>query len=253
MSRQRIDVLAIAVLALVAGLSAGCGSSNLSLSRSPTTSSAPSAQASSSGRTDDRVADERCDERPPAGQLTQAPGGLSFRSGRVLIDVQEPAAVGAPGDVADPDADDPPGGGCHSFPKWGNDNPLAPPDSALFVFKSAGSNGVQIEAPISELVSRKDVTAQIGVVAEGRYFQAISCALTMTSFTEDSAAGSFTCPDAVLVQANPFLPDDSVDPTDQVPETEVPTTPLPPIGIPGTVAPDAASTAVLSGWFELSR
>ncbi|GGF33273.1 hypothetical protein [Williamsia phyllosphaerae] len=209
--------------------------------------SAPSSPA----RTDDRVAEERCTEKPPAGQLTQAPGGVSFRTGRVFVDVAR-LAPAAPGEVADPDPDTDAtsGDGCHEFPKWGNDDPLVPPDSALFVFKSEGKNGVQIEAPIAELVSRRDVTAQIGVVAEGRYFQAISCALTMSSFTEDSAAGSFTCPNAVLVQANPFRPDDAIDPTDQSPE---PQAPIPPIGVPGTVAPDAASTAVLSGWFELSR
>jgi len=55
------------------------------------------------------------------------------------------------------------------------------------------------------------------------------------------------------VQANPFLPDDAVDPTDQLPEPQAPVTPLPPVRAPGIVAPDAAATAVLSGWFELRR
>lgn len=253
MSRQRIDRLPLVALALVVAVATGCASATTGTSRPPArvnTSSAPT--STSPTRTDDRVADERCTDKPPTGQLTQAPGGILFRTGRVFVDVARLAPAAAPGNVADPDpdTDDTSGDGCHAFPKWGNDDPLVPPDSALFVFKSAGTNGVQIEAPIAELVLRRDVTAQIGVVAEGRYFQAISCALTMSSFTEDTAAGSFTCPNAVLVQGNPFRPDDAIDPTDQLPE---PQAPLPPIGIPGTVAPDAASTAVLSGWFELRR
>lgn len=176
-----------------------------------------------------------------------------FRTGRVFVDVARVVPVVAPGVVTVPDTGSTAGEGCHEFPKWGNDDPLVPPDSALFVFKNAGTDGVQIEAPIAELVSRRDVTAQIGVVADNRYFQAISCALTMSSFTEVGAAGSFTCPNAVLVQANPFRPDDTIDPTDQSPEPQTASVPPPPIGVPGTVAPDTTPTAVLSGWFELSR
>lgn len=133
-----------------------------------------------------------------------------------------------------------------------------PPDSLLFVFKDAGTGGAQIEFLISELTGgllppvgatrptvgplTRPINAQIGVSINGVYHHSSACQLSVTGMSGELAAGSFTCPAATRVDANPLAPDDDV-PHD-LDESST------------TKRPDAegnsTDTVALSGWFQLT-
>ncbi|MHC3004736.1 hypothetical protein [Gordonia sp. GN26] len=238
---------AVSAVSAAALLMSGCAANPAPAPTSTSTAPTPTARPIDSAK---------CAEKPPQGKVDRGGHGLTFRSGEIRIAIIEPAApttgLPAAGSSKSPDE----ATSCYEFKRWGPEQPDVPPDSLLFVFKGIGTDGAQIEFPISELTGgtvppagggprptagplTKPINAQIGVSVDGVYHQSSACQLSITGMSGKLAAGSFTCPDASRVDANPFAPDDDV----AYDTDESSTSPKPDAGTPPTV--------VLSGRFQL--
>ncbi|MEO9330477.1 hypothetical protein [Gordonia aurantiaca] len=239
---------ALASMSAVAVLATGCGGGD-------TPSNAASSSATSTPASAP-IDPEECTRKPPQGHVDRSGQNLRFSSGGIRIAISDaPPPPGSPGGTATPQ----PGteARCYEFGRWGPPQPDVPPDSLLFVFKGTGTDGAQIEFVISELTGgivppagggprptagplTKPINAQIGVSVNGVYHHSPACQLAVTAMSGQLAAGSFTCPTATRVDANPFAPDDDV-PFDV---DESSTTPQPDPGA-------RTGTVLLTGWFEL--
>ncbi|WP_232719268.1 hypothetical protein [Gordonia metallireducens] len=238
---------AVSAVSAAALLMSGCAANPAPAPTSTSTAPTPTARPIDSAK---------CAEKPPQGKVDRGGHGLTFRSGEIRIAIIEPAApttgLPAAGSSKSPDE----ATSCYEFKRWGPEQPDVPPDSLLFVFKGIGTDGAQIEFPISELTGgtvppagggprptagplTKPINAQIGVSVDGVYHQSSACQLSITGMSGKLAAGSFTCPEASRVDANPFAPDDDV----AYDTDESSTSPKPDAGTPPTV--------VLSGRFQL--
>lgn len=239
---------ALAAVSAAALLMSGCASNPAPAPTSTSTAPTPTAHP---------IDPAKCAEKPPQGKVDRGGHGLTFRSGDIRIAITEPAPTtsGLPAAGSAPSADN--ATSCYEFKRWGPEQPDVPPDSLLFVFKGIGTDGAQIEFPVSELTGgtvppagggprptagplTKPINAQIGISVDGVYHQSSACQLSITGMTGKLAAGSFTCPEASRVDANPFAPDDDV----AYDADESSTSPEPDAGTPPTV--------VLSGRFQLT-
>ncbi|MGP3708340.1 hypothetical protein [Gordonia paraffinivorans] len=250
----------LASVSAVAVLVGGCGADETPSAGSSATTTTPASRP---------VDPEACAQTPPQGSVDRSGQNLKFSTGSIRIAISQappppgspPGATtsatpkatesGAPGPDAEPESR------CYEFERWGPQQPDVPPDSLLFVFKGAGTDGAQIEFVISELTGGivppagggprptagpllRPINAQIGVSVDGVYHHSPACQLALTAMSGKLAAGSFTCPAATRVDANPFAPDDDVpfdaDESSAAPQPD-----------PGATA----DTVLLGGWFEL--
>lgn len=193
-----------------------------------------------------RVDDRRCDTPPSRGTVTRPQGPLRLTDGEVVVSVRRLPAAQAP--------DRTPGESgpsddvvCLRYPHRGPPDPVLPVDSVVLTFRDSGSDGVVVEMPLTDLVARPRLTAQVGVVVDGRHYQASTCSLETTDLSETRAAGVFTCPSAVLDETNPFAPSDDIAPSDRSPEPS----PDPGIAPPPTAVPTPVPSATLTGWYRL--
>ncbi|WP_083888944.1 hypothetical protein [Gordonia sp. KTR9] len=197
-----------------------------------------------------------CAEKPPQGSVDRSGQDFEFRHGDIKVAVGKTPADSGRGPAAGATPTDEPN--CYEFDRWGPSRPDVPPDSLLFVFKDAGTGGAQIEFLISELTGgllppvgatrptvgplTRPINAQIGVSINGVYHHSSACQLSVTGMSGELTAGSFTCPAATRVDANPLAPDDDV-PHD-LDESST------------TKRPDAEGNSTdpvaLSGWFQLT-
>ncbi|ATD70092.1 MULTISPECIES: hypothetical protein [Gordonia] len=199
----------------------------------------------------------KCAEKPLQGNVDRGGHGLDFRSGDIRIAITEQAATTAGLPAAGNRETSEEATTCYEFARWGPARPDVPPDSLLFVFKGTGTDGAQIEFPVSELTGgtvppagggprptagplTTPINAQIGVSVDGVYHQSSACRLSISGMSGKLAAGSFTCPEAARVDANPFAPDDDV----AYDTDESSTSRRPDAGTPSTV--------VLSGRFQVT-
>lgn len=248
--RPRTDTRVPIVLVACALLATACGST---AQRTDAPRPAPSsATPTAAGRVDDKL----CATAPPKGTLTKPQGPFRFTNGEVAVSVRRlppplapdrtPGESGAASNV-----------GCFRYPRWGPADPVLPVESAVMAFRDSATDGVLLEMSLPDLVSRPTLVGQVGVVIEGRHYQAATCSVETTELTETRAAGRFTCPSAVLTDTNPFAPDDDIAPSDRSPEPTT-TTPTPPPapGLPPTVPqPTTEATtpsATITGWYRLS-
>ncbi|SDU55968.1 hypothetical protein SAMN04488548_1342145 [Gordonia westfalica] len=239
---------ALAAVAAAALLLSGCAGDPTPAPVSTSTAPTPAARP---------IDPAKCAEKPPRGSVDRGGHGLDFRSGDIRIAITEPAGTttGLPAAGSGATSDD--ATSCYEFTRWGPSRPDVPPDSLLFVFKGTGTDGAQIEFPISELTGgtvppagggprptagplTKPINAQVGVSVDGVYHQSSACQLSISGMSGKLAAGSFTCPEASRVEANPFAPDDDV----AYDADEKSASPQPDAGTPPTV--------VLSGRFQLT-
>ncbi|WP_132993240.1 hypothetical protein [Gordonia zhaorongruii] len=193
------------------------------------------ARPSSTGRAE-RLALADCAKPAPSGTRDRSGYGLAYSTGAMQVAVE-------------------PEGGreqCVEFPRWGKPDVQVPPDTLLFTFSGGNGEGGQFEFAASALTGArvppvrgrprpkersldKPIAATVGVAIDGIYYTSRSCALTLTTIDEESAAGRFDCPDAIEQTANPF------DPSDDVPH-DVPAEPDHPV-----------RSATLSGRFDVQR
>ncbi|WP_299575696.1 hypothetical protein [uncultured Williamsia sp.] len=231
-------------------LATACGSTaqRTDAPRPESSSTAPIAVAG-------RVDEQQCATAPPKGELTKPQGPFRFSRGEVAVSVRRlppplapdrtPGESGAASTI-----------GCFRYPHWGPADPVLPVESVVMAFRDSATDGVLLEMSLPDFVSRPRLVGQVGVVIEGRHYQASSCSVETTVLTETRAAGLFTCPSAVLAETNPFAPDDDIAPSDRSPEptTQTPAPPAPP-GLPPTAPPPATETAApsatITGWYRL--
>ncbi|WP_238423300.1 hypothetical protein [Gordonia sp. 'Campus'] len=229
----------------VAALVVACGTDGGPSTPSTSSTPPPTAQP---------VDPANCTEKPPQGDIDRSGQGFLFQDGSIDIAVTRPSDTSGRGPGAGVTPTD--ATTCYEFERWGPAQPDVPPDSLLFVFKDAGAGGAQIEFLISELTGgllppvggarptvgplTKPVNAQIGVSVDGVYHHSSTCQLSVTAMSDQLAAGSFSCPTATRVDANPLAPDDDVSYDIDESSTKKP-------------APTSGPTAgvSLSGWFEL--
>lgn len=187
--------------------------------------------------------------------MTTPQGPFRFTTGEVAVSVRRlppPLAPNRTPGESGPSSDV----GCFRYPRWGPTDPVVPVESVVLAFRDSGVDGVILEMPLPDLVARPRLTGQVGVVIDGRHYQAATCQIETTELTDTRAGGVFTCPSAVLDETNPFAPDDDIAPSDRSPEPS--TTPPPPPaapGLPPTVPPPvtetAAPSATISGWYRV--
>ena len=249
--RPRTDARALIVLVACALLATACGSTAQRTDAPRPGTSSSTAPTIAAGR----VAEKLCATASPRGTLTKPQGPFRFTTGEVAVSVRRlppplapdrtPGESGAAADV-----------GCFRYPHWGPADPVLPVESVVMAFRDTGSDGVLLEMSLPDLVSRPTLVGQVGVVIEGRHYQATTCSVETTELTETRAAGRFTCPSAVLADTNPFAPDDDIAPSDRSPEPTT-TTPDPPPapGLPPTAPPTTTGTATpsatITGWYRL--
>ncbi|NMO00656.1 hypothetical protein HH308_05430 [Gordonia sp. TBRC 11910] len=226
------------------------------------------------------VADSECQQTPPTGTVDRTGSDLNFHSGEIRISLvptaTTPTTVPAPtpppvpvaptssaaatSSSAAPAA---PASQCFGYRRWGNSDPSVPPDSLLFAFKGDGSGGAQVSFFVGDLTGGgpppaggvrhvvpalvAPINAQVGVSANGTYYQATQCSLKITAMSSTRAAAFFQCPTATTSKANPFDPSDDVsyDSDETAASSAVPGAPQAPSETP--------RTALLSGWFSVSR
>ncbi|MFC9981549.1 hypothetical protein [Gordonia sp. NPDC127522] len=238
---------AVLMCAAVSWPVTACGSDAPPQSTPTTSAPAPTARP---------VDSTLCTEKPPQGNVDRSGQNFEFRHGNIKIAVANTPADSRRGPaVGATPADEP---NCYEFDRWGPARPDVPPDSLLFVFKDAGTGGAQIEFLISELTGgllppvgatrptvgplTRPINAQIGVSINGAYHHSSACQLSVSGMSGSLAAGSFTCPTATRVEANPLAPDDDVRyDLDESSTTKQPDS-------------DGNSTdsVSLSGWFQLT-
>ncbi|MFT4396074.1 hypothetical protein ACLTEW_14165 [Gordonia lacunae] len=246
-SRGRPVRAAVLMGAAVSALIAACGSDTPPQSTTTTSTPTPTARP---------VDSAICAEKPPQGSVDRSGQNFEFRHGNIKVAVTKTPADSGRGPAAGPTRTADPS--CYEFDRWGPIRPDVPPDSLLFVFKDAGAGGAQIEFLISELTGgllppvgatrptvgplTRPINAQIGVSINGVYHHSAACQLSVSGMSGTLAAGSFTCPTATRVDANPLAPDDDV-PYD-LDESST------------TKQPDAegnsTDSVALSGWFQLT-
>uniref|UniRef100_UPI003D92F973 hypothetical protein n=1 Tax=Gordonia sp. B7-2 TaxID=3420932 RepID=UPI003D92F973 len=247
-ARSRMRLFAALGVVVALGV-AGCGAET-------TDDAASSTAAPTTPATSRTLETDQCLAEAPQGRIDRAAHDLAFRKGFMRV------AVVGPDNTT-----------CYEFARWGPAQPDVPPDSLLFVFKGAGTDGAQLEFLIGELTGgvlpnigtvrpkvgplTAPINAQVGVSAGGAYHHSAVCALTITAMSDDRAAGSFVCPTAALTDANPIAPDDAV-PYD-ADESSSSAPPAPPPPAPGTTLPPTTSTTTpgppatvsFSGWFDI--
>lgn len=249
--RPRTDTRVPIVLVACALLATACGST-AQRTDAPRPSSSSTTTIAAVGRVDD----QRCASAPPKGTLTKPQGPFRFTTGEVAVSVRRlpppqapdrtPGESGAASNV-----------GCFRYPHWGPADPVLPVESVVMAFRDDATDGVLLEMSLPDFVSRPTLVGQVGVVVEGRHYQAATCSIETTELSETRAAGRFTCPSAVLEDTNPFAPDDDIAPSDRSPEPAS-TTPAPPPapGLPPTASPPTTETATpsatITGWYRLS-
>lgn len=173
-----------------------------------------------------RVAQEICARQLSNAQVDHRLQNLSFSRGEIAVSIERKGQVSQ----------------CYNFTKWGNLNPFTPPDSLLFLFRAPGSDGMQIDLPISEIANRTAFAGKAFLVAEGKYYAAELCNFVITVFSAEGAEGRFNCPTAIKMPGNPFAPDDDLNPHAE--ELTPPSS--------ATPAPAPVETVGFNGWFSAS-
>ncbi|WP_246007658.1 hypothetical protein [Gordonia oryzae] len=176
-----------------------------------------------------------CARTPPTGAIDLVAYDSRFTWSRVLVAVSPFGGTGR----------------CYSFAKSGNASPEVPPDSLLFTFSGPGTDGAQLGFLAGDLTGggpppvagtptpgplTGPITALVGVSVDGVYRSSATCRLTVTAMSSPLAAGHFTCPEATVLTANPFSPNDEGPFEDSS----------------APAMPSDSDTATLSGWFELT-
>ncbi|MFE0749720.1 hypothetical protein [Gordonia sp. NPDC058843] len=245
--RGRPARAAVLLCATVSVLVAACGSDGPPRPTPTTSTPTPTARP---------VDPAACTEKPPEGSVDRSGQNFEFHHGNIRVAVVNTPAQSGRGPAAGATRADEPT--CYEFDRWGPARPDVPPDSLLFVFKDAGAGGAQIEFLISELTGgllppvgatrptvgplTRPINAQIGVSVNGVYHHSSACQLSVSGMSGKLAAGTFTCPTATRLDANPLAPDDDV-PYD----LDESSTPGPPDG-----AGTSTNSVALSGWFQLT-
>ncbi|MCR5978625.1 hypothetical protein GDN83_12950 [Gordonia jinghuaiqii] len=243
--RARTAATLVCAVAPLSAL-AGCGDT-------PPTATSTSVAPTATARPVDPAV---CANKPPQGNVDRTGQNFEFHHGNIKVAISDAPAKSS---GRTPAVTTPANGTrCYEFGRWGPADPDVPPDSLLFVFKGAGSDGAQIEFLISELTGgllppiggtrptvgplSAPINAQIGVSVDGVYHHASACQLSISGMSGKLAAGSFTCPTAALVDANPFAPDDDV----RYDADESSTTP------PAATGVGAPEHVTLTGFFQLT-
>lgn len=245
--RVRSARATVLLCAAVSVLLAACGSDTPPQSTPTTSTPTPTARP---------VDSAICAEKPPEGGVDRSGQNFEFHHGNIKVAVTSTSAQSNRGPAAGATRADEPD--CYEFNRWGPARPDVPPDSLLFVFKDAGTGGAQIEFLISELTGgllppvgatrptvgplTRPINAQIGVSVNGVYHHSSACQVSVSGMSGKLTAGSFTCPTATRLDANPLAPDDDV----RYDLDESSTTKQP------SAEGNSTDSVALSGWFQLT-